>query len=107
MKTLTTKERRISRFGHAFHLCREIMRLAKLLVDRHVLFRLGNMDAFQLADGLQCIFAHVGQLKGLCRYTYCLMRLVRMCQDLKHLVHPRFNAGPVGEGRGQPPLQHF
>eukprot|EP00755_Sulcionema_specki_P011337 Sspe_Gene.7563::Locus_2570_Transcript_1_1_Confidence_1.000_Length_7081::g.7563::m.7563/K12856/PRPF8, PRP8; pre-mRNA-processing factor 8 len=30
VKTLTTKERKKSRFGNAFHLCREIMRLLKL-----------------------------------------------------------------------------
>ncbi len=36
----------------------------KLIVDSHVQYRLGNVDAFQLADGLQYIFAHVGQLTG-------------------------------------------
>lgn len=67
VKTLTTKERKKSRFGNAFHLCREILRLTKLTVDSHVQFRLGNVDAFQLADGLQYIFAHVGQLTGMYR----------------------------------------
>lgn len=52
-KTLTTKERKKSRFGNAFHLVREILRLTKLVVDAHVQFRLSNIDAFQLADGLQ------------------------------------------------------
>ena len=46
-------------------------------------FRLGNGDAFQLADGLQYIFAHVGQLTGMYRYKYKLMRQIRMCK-----VHP-------------------
>ena len=46
VKTLTTKERKRSRFGNAFHLCREIMRLCKLVVDAHVQYRLGNVDAF-------------------------------------------------------------
>lgn len=91
VKTLTTKERKKSRFGNAcsshfflalsstvclelstdlsstlltVHLCREILRLTKLIVDVHVQFRLGNIDAFQLADGLQYMFAHVGQLTG-------------------------------------------
>jgi len=62
IKTLTTKERKKSRFGNAFHLTREILRLTKLVVDSHVQCMLGNVDAFQLADGLQYIFAHVGQL---------------------------------------------
>lgn len=77
VKTLTTKERKKSRFGNAMHLCREILRLTKLIVDSHVQYRLGNVDAFQLADGLQYIFAHVGQLTGMYRYKYRLMRQIR------------------------------
>jgi PROCN (NUC071) domain len=53
VKTLTTKERKKSRFGNAFHLCREVLRLTKLVVDANVQYRLGNADAFQLADALQ------------------------------------------------------
>ena len=36
IKTLTTKERKKSRFGNAFHLTREILRLTKLVCDSHV-----------------------------------------------------------------------
>ena len=36
VKTLTTKERKKSRFGNAFHLCREILRLTRLVVDANV-----------------------------------------------------------------------
>jgi pre-mRNA-processing factor 8 len=128
IKTLTTKERKKSRFGNAFHLMREILRLTKLVVDSFVQYRLGNVDAFQLADGLQYAFAHVGQLTGMYRYKYRLMRQVRMCKDLKvggfffdlvwrlfvsgrchglcacvvlqHLIYYRFNTGPVGKGPG-------
>ncbi|KAL4464690.1 hypothetical protein ABPG74_011251 [Tetrahymena malaccensis] len=100
VKTLTTKERKKSRFGNAFHLCREILRLVKLVVDSHVQYRQGNVDAFQLADGLQYVFAHVGQLTGMYRYKYRLMRQIRMCKDLKHLIYYRFNTGPVGKGPG-------
>jgi hypothetical protein len=82
------------------HLCREILRLTKLIVDVHVQFRLGNIDAFQLADGLQYMFAHVGQLTGMYRYKYKLMKQIRMCKDLKHLIYYRFNTGPVGKGPG-------
>lgn len=91
VKTLTTKERKKSRFGNAFHLCREILRLTKLIVDSHVQYRLNNVDAFQLADGLQYIFAHVGQLTGMYRYKYKLMKQIRMCKDLKHVIYYRFN----------------
>lgn len=100
VKTLTTKERKKSRFGNAFHLCREILRLTKLIIDSHVQYRLNNVDAFQLSDGLQYVFAHVGQLTGMYRYKYKLMRQIRMCKDLKHLIYYRFNTGPVGKGPG-------
>ena len=99
-KTLTTKERKKSRFGNAFHLMREIYRLTKLVVDAHVQYRIGNIDAYQLADGLQYAFAHVGQLTGMYRYKYRLMRQVRMTKDLKHVIYYRFNTGPVGKGPG-------
>ncbi len=99
-KTLTTKERKKSRFGNAFHLTREILRLTKLIVDAHVQYRQGNIDAYQLADGLQYTFNHVGQLTGMYRYKYKLMRQIRMCKDLKHLIYYRFNTGPVGKGPG-------
>ena len=87
------KPRLINRFILiiAFHLCREILRLTKLIIDSHVQYRLNNVDAFQLADGLQYIFAHVGQLTGMYRYKYKLMRQIRMCKDLKHLIYYRFN----------------
>ena len=42
------QERKKSRFGNAFHLCREILRLTKLVIDSHVQYRLGNVDAFQV-----------------------------------------------------------
>lgn len=100
IKTLTTKERKKSRFGNAFHLCREILRMTKILLDSHVQYRLGNVDAFQLADGIQYVFTHIGQLTGMYRYKYRLMRQVRMCKDLKHLIYYRFNTGPVGKGPG-------
>ena len=91
IKTLTTKERKKSRFGNAFHLIREILRLTKLVVDSVTQYRLGNVDAYQLADGLQYVFAHVGQLTGMYRYKYKLMRQIRQCKDLKHVIYWRFN----------------
>ena len=35
------------------------------------------------------------------RYKYKLMRQVRMCKDLKHLIYYRFNTGPVGKVGGR------
>lgn len=100
IKTLTTKERKRSRFGNAFHLTREILKLTKLIIDSHVQYRMGNIDAFQLADSIYYIFSHVGQLTGMYRYKYKLMQQVRQCKDLKHVINYRFNTGPVGKGPG-------
>ncbi|SCU81555.1 LAME_0B07646g1_1 [Lachancea meyersii CBS 8951] len=98
-KTLTTKERKKSRFGHAFHLMREILKATKLLVDAHVQFRLGNVDAFQLADGINYILNHLGQLTGVYRYKYKVMHQIRACKDLKHIIYNRFNR-IIGKGPG-------
>lgn len=51
------QERKKSRFGNAFHLCREILRLTKLVIDSHVQYRLGNVDAFQV--GCSSMFLQV------------------------------------------------
>lgn len=99
IKTLSTKERKKSRFGNAFHLIREILRLVKILVDSHVQFRLGNVDAFQLADGVYYILNHLGQLTGIYRYKYKVMHQIRACKDLKHVVYERFNQ-VIGKGPG-------
>ena len=117
VKTLTTKEWKKSHFRNAFHLCREILRPTELIVDVHVQYHLRNVDAFQLADVLQYIFAHIGALTGVYRYKYkvsfsffgviffalhCLqlMTQVPMTMDLKHLIYYHFNTGPVGKGPG-------
>jgi pre-mRNA-processing factor 8 len=34
------------------------------------------------------------------RYKYKLMKQIRMCKDLKHVIYYRFNTGPVGKGPG-------
>lgn len=98
-KTLTTKERKKSRFGNAFHLIREILRIVKIIVDSHVQYRLGNADAFQLADGIYYILNHLGQLTGIYRYKYKVMHQIRAAKDLKHVVYSRFNA-LIGKGPG-------
>lgn len=98
-KTLTTKERKKSRFGNAFHLMREILKMIKLVVDAHVQYRLGNVDAYQLADGIYYILNHTGQLTGIYRYKYKVMHQIRACKDLKHVVYHRFNK-IIGKGPG-------
>ena len=55
--------------------------MMKIVTDSHVQYRLGNLDAFQLADGLHYIFGHLGQLTGMYRYKYKLMKQIRMCKE--------------------------
>ena len=98
-KTLSTKERKKSRFGNAFHLIREILRMIKMLVDAHIQFRLGNIDAYQLADGLYYAMNHMGQLTGIYRYKYKVMHQIRAIKDLKHVVYSKFNK-IIGKGPG-------
>ncbi|KAL0245873.1 hypothetical protein GEMRC1_007090 [Eukaryota sp. GEM-RC1] len=100
VKTLTTKERKKSRFGNAFHLVREILKFIKLVVDIHVQFRIGNIDSFQLADGLQYLFTHMGHLTGMYRYKYKLMHQIRMCNDLSAIYTHRFDTPPLSPGPG-------
>jgi pre-mRNA-processing factor 8 len=100
VKTLTTKERKKSRFGNAFHLSREVLRMLKIIIDVNLQFRIGNIDSYQLNDGLQYAFCHIGQLTGMYRYKYKLMRQIRACKDIKHVVYYRFNTGPIGKGPG-------
>lgn len=110
VKTLTTKERKKSRFGNAFHLCREILRLTKLVVDAHVQFRLGNVDAFQLADALQYIFAHIGALTGMYRYKYKVGGYDFVVFLLANLVILVDETSAYDEGLEAPdllPLQHW
>eukprot|EP00760_Papus_ankaliazontas_P008488 PhM_4_TR13843/c0_g1_i1/m.79014/K12856/PRPF8, PRP8; pre-mRNA-processing factor 8 len=97
---LSTKQRKKSRLGPAFQLVRCFMMLIKSIVDCHVKYRLGDIDAYQLADALHYCFTHVGNITGIHRYKYRTMRQVRRCRQLKHVVYYRFNTGPVGRGPG-------
>ena len=49
---------------------------------------------------MQYTFSHVGQLTGMYRYKYRLMRQIRMCKDLKHLIYYWFNTRPVVRQKG-------
>ncbi len=57
--------------------------MAHLQVDANVQYRLGNVDAFQLADGLQYTFSHVGQLTGMYRLPtpVCIRRCKPPCHE--------------------------
>lgn len=91
VKTLTTKERKKSRFGNATCAARSCARPSWWWTPTS---SSGWVRRLQLADGLQYTFSHVGQLTGMYRYKYKLMRQVRMCKDLKHLIYYCFNCFP-------------
>ena len=99
-KTLTTKERKRSRLGQAFHFVRELLMYVKCIVDVHVKYRLGQIDAFQLADGLHYVFTHSAKLTGMYRYKYRVMRQAKEARDWKRLIYSRFNTGEVKKGPG-------
>jgi pre-mRNA-processing factor 8 len=90
IKTLTTKERKKSRFSNSFHLLREILRFSKIIIDVHIQFKIGNIDSFQLSDGINYIFTHVGLLTGLYRYKYKIMRQIRICKIIKFILVNNF-----------------
>ena len=56
------------------------------MVDANVQFRLGNVDAYQLADGLQYTFSHVGQLTG--AYCRCVAAVLPLCRSRTAAVCP-------------------
>jgi hypothetical protein len=60
VKTLTTKERKKSRFGNAFHLCREILRLTKLVVDANVQYRCVGLCGYRVCT-VMCRTGLVGR----------------------------------------------
>lgn len=99
-KTLSTKERKRSRFGNSFHLVRELLKLVKLLVDCRLQYRMGNVDSYELNDAIQYIFTHMGQLTGIYRYKYKVMHQITACNDVKHVIYDRFNLDGVGKGPG-------
>ena len=61
----------------------EVLRLIKLTIDCHAQYRLDNVDAFQIADGLQYTFNLGGQVTGMYRYKYELMRKISTLQGVE------------------------
>nr|UXY88510.1 splicing factor Prp8 [Cryptomonas curvata] len=91
IRTLTTKERKKSRFSNSFHFCREILRFVKMLVDIHVQFRIGNINEYQLADGISYIFTHMGHLTGIYRYKYKTIYQIRVCKSIQKILYKKLN----------------
>lgn len=99
-KTLSTKERKKSRFSNSFHLLREILRLTKLLIDSHLKFQSGAINLYQLSDAIHYIFTHVGHLTGIYRYKYKVMKQIKICKSIKRVLYEKFNQKTKKKGPG-------
>ena len=99
-KTLSTKERKKSRFSNTFHFLREILRFTKLLVDSHLKFKRGLINLYQLSDGIHYIFTHLGHLTGIYRYKYKIMKQIHFCKSIKRVLYEKFNQKISKKGPG-------
>lgn len=81
-KPLKTKEKKKSRVGTAFHLTRELLKLLKMVVDLHFLFRTEKIDKNALLRNLSNLFTNVGVLTGIYRYKYRTMKQIRAINEL-------------------------
>ncbi|CAC27035.1 splicing factor Prp8 [Guillardia theta] len=91
IKILTTKERKKSRFGNSFHLCREIFRFLKLINNSFVYFSGENFSNIQLANSLQFIFCNLGSLTSIYRYKYKTLKQIKFCKQFKILLLQKVN----------------
>src|SRR5258708_7128105 len=62
------------------------------VIDAHVQFQLGNVNAFQLADALQYIFPHVSALMGTYRYMSLMpmsgnINAFQLANALHYILH--------------------
>lgn len=85
LRQLTTKERKRSRVGTSYHLTREMLKFVKHVVDTHVLFRQGDIDAYELVTNVGHVLNNVGIVTGIYRYKYRLMRQIKQCKAWRRL----------------------
>ena len=85
LRTLTTKERKKSRFSNTFHLCREILRLTKIITDSHIKFEIGGIGLIDLIDVIYYIFTHVGHLTAIYRYKYKILKQIKHCKHIDQI----------------------
>lgn len=81
-KPLKTKEKKKSRVGVSFHLTRELLKLLKMVLDLHYMFRTMRINRYELACNLNYLFMNVGVLTGIYRYKYKSMKQIRMAGGL-------------------------
>ncbi|EFO61908.1 Splicing factor-like protein, putative [Giardia lamblia P15] len=82
IKILSTKERKQSRFGKAFHLVRELTKFLKYVVDTHIAYRLLLIDYPTFLAGLHHLFLNIGTLTSIYRYKYKILNQIRQLKAL-------------------------
>ena len=100
VRTLSTRERKKSRFSNTFHFFREFLRLMKLLIDCHIKFYSGFIDFYQLSDSIHFLLTHIGKVTGIYRYKYKIMKQIKMCKSIKKILYKKFYDFPVPLGPG-------
>ncbi|TNJ26923.1 putative Splicing factor-like protein [Giardia muris] len=85
-KTLSTKERKRSRFGKGFHLIRELARFLKYIVDVHVLYRSQLLAFSDFVASIYNLYATVGVSTGIYRYKYRLVRHIKQIKGYDTLI---------------------
>lgn len=81
-KILSTKERKQSRFGKAFHLARELTKFLKYLVDTHIAYRLLLIDYPTFVAGIYYLFLNIGTVTSVYRYKYKIANQIKQLKSL-------------------------
>ncbi|KAE8301281.1 putative Splicing factor-like protein [Giardia duodenalis] len=81
-KVLSTKERKQSRFGKAFHLVRELTKFLKYMVDTHIAHRLLLIDYPTFLTGIHHLFLNIGTVTSVYRYKYKISNQIRQLKAL-------------------------
>lgn len=81
-KVLSTKERKQSRFGKAFHLARELTKFLKYLVDTHVAYRLLLVGYPTFVYGINHLFLNIGTVTSIYRYKYKISNQIKQLKAL-------------------------
>jgi len=100
IRTLSTRERKKSRFSNTFHFFREFLRLMKLIIDCHIKFYSGFIDFYQLSDGIHFLLTNIGKVTGIYRYKYKIMKQIKICKSIKKILYKKFYDFPVPLGPG-------
>lgn len=81
-KILSTKERKQSRLGKAFHLVRELAKFFKYIVDTHIAYRLLLIEYPTFLVGIYHLFLNIGTVTSVYRYKYKISSQIKQLKAL-------------------------